>query len=79
MPREACRLRLRVTAVRLERLQKIDGDGAKAEGFVAEKNNTALGNFVTLWNKINKKRGYGWDNNPHVFVCEFEREAEEDE
>jgi len=29
--------------------------------------------FANLWNKINKKRGFGWDYNPWVWVIEFER------
>jgi len=28
--------------------------------------------FETLWNSINKKRGYGWDKNPWVWPVEFE-------
>lgn len=33
MPREAARIWLRVTGVRVERLQEIDGNGLRAEGF----------------------------------------------
>ena len=29
--------------------------------------------FSFLWDKINAKRGYGWDKNPWVFVIEFKR------
>lgn len=29
--------------------------------------------FMKLWDSINKKRGYGWDTNPYVWVVEFER------
>lgn len=32
--------------------------------------------FVYLWDSINKKRGYGWDVNPWVFVYEFRRHYE---
>jgi hypothetical protein len=28
--------------------------------------------FMTLWNSINEKRGFGWDVNPWVWVIEFE-------
>jgi hypothetical protein len=31
----------------------------------------ALSSFVLLWNSINKKRGFGWDVNPWVWVVEF--------
>lgn len=29
--------------------------------------------FNTLWDSINAERGYGWDENPWVWVVEFER------
>jgi hypothetical protein len=29
--------------------------------------------FRTLWDSINAKRGYGWDENPFVYVIRFER------
>lgn len=32
----------------------------------------AIGCFAALWNGINRKRGFGWDTNPWVWVVEFE-------
>jgi hypothetical protein len=29
--------------------------------------------YAALWDKINAKRGYGWDANPWVWVLEFRR------
>ena len=29
--------------------------------------------FIELWDSINKKRGYGWDKNPWVWVIKFHR------
>jgi len=29
--------------------------------------------FHLLWDSINKKRGYGWETNPYVWVVEFKR------
>jgi hypothetical protein len=29
--------------------------------------------FSAFWNKLNKKRGFGWEDNPWVYVYEFER------
>lgn len=29
--------------------------------------------FALLWNAIHKKRGFGWDQNPWVWVIEFEK------
>lgn len=34
---------------------------------------TAREAFEVLWDSINKKRGYGWDVNPLVWVVEFRR------
>ena len=70
MPREAARIFLRVTDVRVERLQDIDDDGVVAEGL-------EIGaQFDELWNRTVKKSDrakLGWENNPWVWVIEFER------
>ena len=34
---------------------------------------TARESFYTLWDSINKKRGFGWDQNPWVWVVEFKK------
>ena len=34
---------------------------------------TPLEAFQHLWTKINKKRGFGWETNPWVWVIEFKR------
>ena len=34
---------------------------------------TAREHFEALWDSINKKRGFGWDVNPWVWVIEFKR------
>ena len=33
--------------------------------------NQAKASFKSLWDSINKKRGFGWDENPWVWVVEF--------
>jgi len=38
-----------------------------------ERQATARGAFVLLWNQINAKRGYGWAANPYVWALTFER------
>lgn len=88
MPKEAARIFLRVTNVRVERLQDITEAGAKAEGaidnrgFIHSPDNeydrihTAKENFIGIWNSTIKKSDldfYGWDANPYVWVIEFER------
>ncbi len=88
MPKEAARIWLKVTDVRVERLHEISEDGAKAEGtidnrgFIHSPDNeydrihTAREHFIEIWNSTIKKANldkYGWDVNPWVWVIEFER------
>jgi hypothetical protein len=77
MPRWACRIRLEVVSVRVERLNEINEDGAQAEGLngwiQAEHSLTAKRRFMKLWDGINAKRGHGWESNPWVWVIEFKR------
>jgi hypothetical protein len=73
MPREAARLFLRVTDVRVEKLNDIDEDGVKAEGIEFTGNADELCIFAGQWNSIYSKRGLGWDANPWVWVISFER------
>lgn len=42
-----------------------------------ERLHTAIKRFRNLWDKINTKRGYGWDVNPWVWVYEFEKITKE--
>lgn len=83
MPKEAARIWLKVTNVRVERLQKISAESALAEG--ADKyihtnggldENMTITSFIGIWNSTIKKSDidrYGWDANPWVWVIEFER------
>ncbi len=76
MPRWASRLILEVTGVHVERVQDISYEDVKAEGVpLPEWNERSLWfrSFRDLWNKINAGRGYGWDENPLVWVVEFRR------
>lgn len=81
MPKEAARIWLRITDVRVERLQ--DMTNYVAEGIKPGKHATAHMNyydercdFIALWNSTIKKEdldNYGWDANPWVWVIEFEK------
>ncbi len=89
MPTKACRLWLKVTNVRVEKLQDITEDDAKNEGISWNKgiiqsgygydgsvtHISAKSCYKGLWNKINGKDS--WDANPFVWVYDFEviREA----
>lgn len=69
MPREAARLFLLIKNVRVERLQDITEEDARAEGAIGIE---PISVFMNLWNSINGKR-YPWESNPWVWVIEFER------
>ena len=73
MPKEAARIFLRVTDVRVERLQNISRESAIAEGC-----NGAIPilEFKRIWNSTLKHMDhirYGWAANPWVWVYSFER------
>ena len=78
MPREAARIFLRVTNVRVERVQDITAHDAIREGMESEIPFDTVDEFKELWNNLNAKRGYGWDTNPWVWVVKFERISKEE-
>ena len=80
MPKEAARIWLKCTDVRVERLQDITEIGATKEGCVYDVEyalgNTAKGHFIEIWNSTIKRSDlyrYGWNASPWVWVIEFER------
>lgn len=88
MPKEAARIWLKVTNVRVKRLQEITEAEAILEGaidnraFIHSPDNeydhihTAREHFIDIWNSTIKKSDldkYGWLANPLVWVIKFER------
>ena len=83
MPKEAARIFLRVTNVRVERLRDITVEDALAEGMDKYirlngelDENSIITSFIGVWNSTIKKSNldsYGWNANPWVWVIEFER------
>ena len=89
MPKEYARIFLKVTNVRVERLKdisdddcikegikrKIDGSGKSWYSTSIDKEaeyDSQITPFRLLWNS-KAKDGYKWEDNPYVFVYEFER------
>jgi hypothetical protein len=85
-PRGLSRITLRVTSVRVERLQAITEDDARAEGTghsdgclscqdeLRRGLSPCRARFADLWDQINGERA-SWSSNPWVWVVGFEREA----
>jgi len=81
MPKRLARIWLRVGRVWVERVQDIRDLGAIAEGWDGTKMHDPSGIttgdqvrvFAALWDSIYAKQGLGWDDNPWVWCCEFER------
>ena len=83
MPRKAARIFLMVKAIRAEKLQDISETDAIAEGVnyqwgINHKGEKTIKKvcttvFAELWDSLNKKRGYGWNTNPWVWVIDFEK------
>ena len=82
MPKEAARIWLKFTDVRVERLQEITDEGAEKEGYEESVDaetkfrTSATLNFLEAWDSTIKKFDldrYGWNANPWVWVIEFER------
>lgn len=80
MPRWASRIVVEVTGVRVERVQEISTGDITAEGVDNGKSNPTMGRrhdamqrraLQDLWDLLNAKRGFGWNENPWVWVPTF--------
>lgn len=77
MPKEAARIFLKVTDVRVERLQDITEENAIKESAKAYGPNNCSGTsariaFAEIWDRDKIKNQYEWRTNPWVWVVEFE-------
>ncbi len=80
MPRWASRITLKITEIRVERVQEISYEDIRKEGIEKSITDVSLDmklNFINLWDSINAKKGYGWDEKPWVWTIEFERIGDE--
>lgn len=88
MPKEAARIWLKVTDVKVERLQDITVVDVHKEGIdihtnavtdgetIVSHHDFSIEKFATLWDSTVKKQNldkYGWEANPWVWVYEFEK------
>lgn len=74
--------RIKITAIRRERLQDITEANAKAEGCLPSASTQNVGGlmpykparfwFAKLWNEVHPKAPDNWDSNPAVWVLTFE-------
>lgn len=75
MPKEACRIFLEVTSVRVERLRDISEEDGKAEGVIPSSgvpvDKPYWYAFMLVWRKIHSLES--WQANPWVWVYEFKR------
>ena len=75
MPKQAARIWLKVTNVKVERLKDIDTLGCRREG-IDITGHGVFKRFSLLWDSTIRKADtgrYGWDANPWVWVIGFER------
>ena len=77
MPREASRIFLRVTGVRVERLRDMVLGDVLIEGITeADAYESTWGRWHQTWNSTIEPKdlgSYGWEANPWVWVISFER------
>jgi hypothetical protein len=71
MPRWASRLTLAVTEIRVERLQAISEEDARAEGCSGRQQSLDLWDSMETTDGIKSRRGCSWADNPWVWVVSF--------
>lgn len=80
MPKKYARIWLEIMSVRVERLQEMSYEDAKAEGFRYYIDEFQPGcsylveareRFGDYWDSFNAKKGYAWETNPWVWAIDF--------
>jgi hypothetical protein len=80
--KEAARIFLKITDVSAQRLHDITPDECFYEGIQPttdgikcpeDQEEQLVYNYMNQWNEINDRRGFGWDENPWVWVYSFEK------
>lgn len=71
MPRSACRLMLKIVAMHCEPLTRITREDAISEGCPLKHMNDPIAWFRSVWDHLSSDRGYGWKENPWVWVIRF--------
>jgi len=71
MPRKLSRITLEIIKIRVERVQEITDNDIHAEGLAPIGDKYLC--FADLWDSIYAKQGFGWGENPWVWVIEFMR------
>ncbi|HEY4292104.1 hypothetical protein [Luteibacter sp.] len=75
MPKDRARIWLEVTGVRVERLQDISEEQARAEGSLSHfVELSTIPGFTAIWDSL-AKPGTRWADNPWVWCVEFRRVA----
>lgn len=76
MPKDACRLFLKITGIKVERLHEITEDDAQKEGAellvwqgMSRDTISCRNGFISLWLEINGTES--WNSNPWVWVISF--------
>jgi hypothetical protein len=89
MPKWASRIHLMIEGLGAQRIDEVTTNGAMAEGVLSHPSEDiwdllspitqdayrelAVNMFRDLWDSINAKRGYPWDESPWVWVVQFRR------
>jgi len=80
MPKWASRITLDIVSIRVERLKDISEEDAIAEGVSPHVDfsgvYSARDNYQDHWDDINRKLGFGWEENPWVWVVEYSKVEE---